>query len=288
MCADGFVQPGETCDGGKNAMGDAVDCRADCTYCGDLLQNGPEGEEAEDCDEGVNNKDSGSCTAFCKTAKCGDGLLQVGVEECDGNPNPMAKKTPCSDKCTKTGLLVFVSSSVTSGAISFPADPNPLEGIPAADAICAKLGESGSLKGTGFSTDGTRWPFKAWLSGGALSSSPSISFPSLADDQHAGLAYIRPDGELVAGGSMDLLDDTLGVPISVTEAAEGVEGDALVWTGTKADGMFNGAKPCAGWKSEDSSAVAGSTGKSGSQWTNLEITDCKMALHLYCFEQPPK
>ena len=44
---------------------------------------GPEGVEA--CDDG-NASDVDGCTTACEVARCGDGLVQVDVEQCDGGP----------------------------------------------------------------------------------------------------------------------------------------------------------------------------------------------------------
>ncbi len=46
-------------------------------------------DPGEDCDAGPDNADDAACTAACKLAACGDGLVQTGVEGCDdGNLDP--------------------------------------------------------------------------------------------------------------------------------------------------------------------------------------------------------
>jgi hypothetical protein len=46
--------------------------------CGDGVK-----EPNEECDDGANNGDTKACTKLCKKNVCGDGKLNVGVEECD-------------------------------------------------------------------------------------------------------------------------------------------------------------------------------------------------------------
>jgi hypothetical protein len=84
VCGDGLVQAPEECDLGM-ANADDGDCTADCknAYCGDGLLNA----HSEECDQGAANKDTGACTSSCKQATCGDTLLQEGVELCDDGVN---------------------------------------------------------------------------------------------------------------------------------------------------------------------------------------------------------
>ncbi|MFY0532501.1 fibrinogen-like YCDxxxxGGGW domain-containing protein [Nannocystis pusilla] len=58
--------------------------------CGDAILT-PD----EECDDGPMNADTAACTSTCKLAKCGDGLIQTGVEYCeDLNDDP-------ADGCVK-------------------------------------------------------------------------------------------------------------------------------------------------------------------------------------------
>ncbi|MFO0760498.1 MAG: DUF4215 domain-containing protein [Byssovorax sp.] len=80
VCGDGRVDAGEECDeGDKNSDTGACTKACKSASCGDgLVQDGVEG-----CDQGDKNSDTGACTKACKSASCGDGLVQAGVEECD-------------------------------------------------------------------------------------------------------------------------------------------------------------------------------------------------------------
>ncbi|MEZ4474921.1 MAG: membrane dipeptidase [bacterium] len=77
-CGDGVVDEGEGCDDGNRVDTDA--CRNICqpARCGDgVIQAGVEG-----CDDG-NPVDTDACRADCTPARCGDGVVQAGVEGCD-------------------------------------------------------------------------------------------------------------------------------------------------------------------------------------------------------------
>ena len=107
LCGDGVVGPGEECDDGNTVDDDQ--CTNTCTLGGGtttLLTTDSSGTDStgststttttsepgacgngvvdffEECDDG-NADDTDLCTTTCVLAKCGDGLLHVGVEQCD-------------------------------------------------------------------------------------------------------------------------------------------------------------------------------------------------------------
>jgi cysteine-rich repeat protein len=66
--------------------GEQAGCTPSCELakCGDgLVLLG-----VEECDDGLDNSDDGACTSECKEARCGDGLTYAGVEECDHGDTP--------------------------------------------------------------------------------------------------------------------------------------------------------------------------------------------------------
>ena len=90
-CGNGHLDPGEVCDG-------TVNCKADCSgqigyvyyTCGDGTIN-----YGDVCDDG-NGVTTDACPSGkdgnCRPAKCGDGYIWEGHEECDGGEN-------CTDDC---------------------------------------------------------------------------------------------------------------------------------------------------------------------------------------------
>ncbi|HEY0136660.1 MAG TPA: DUF4215 domain-containing protein, partial [Nannocystis sp.] len=76
--------------------------------CGDgVVQAG-----VEQCDDG-NVVATDACTGTCATAKCGDGIIQAGVEQCDdGNA---VDNDGCSNLC-KVGATTCAHSACLSGA----------------------------------------------------------------------------------------------------------------------------------------------------------------------------
>jgi hypothetical protein len=61
--------------------------------CGNGHKNSELGEE---CDLGAENSDTGACLTNCKLAKCGDGHVEAGVEDCDTGPDSATVKSKCS------------------------------------------------------------------------------------------------------------------------------------------------------------------------------------------------
>jgi len=83
-CGDGNHDPGEECDNGNANANDAA-CTLACkvAVCGDgFVEAG-----IETCDDGVNDGAYGGCNADCMSwgPKCGDMLVQIPEEECDGD-----------------------------------------------------------------------------------------------------------------------------------------------------------------------------------------------------------
>jgi len=99
ICGNGVFEPefDEECDDGAD-NGDAAECSATCRLasCGDgLVQPG------EDCDLGDQNSDNGECTLTCQFAFCGDDIVQASESCDDGDRNRWpADGTPgCSIFC---------------------------------------------------------------------------------------------------------------------------------------------------------------------------------------------
>jgi len=80
-CGDGLLGPDETCDDANMVDDDA--CRRDCSVarCGDGVVQ----LDVEDCDDANLDEDDG-CTSRCAAPSCGDGVLSAG-EGCDLGPD---------------------------------------------------------------------------------------------------------------------------------------------------------------------------------------------------------
>jgi cysteine-rich repeat protein len=93
-CGDGVRDLGEACDDGNRDSGDGCDsnCLSDET-CGNGFRDPNEG-----CDDG-NTEDGDGCQGTCQPPRCGDGILDPGLDEVcdDGNLEP---GDGCSFDCT--------------------------------------------------------------------------------------------------------------------------------------------------------------------------------------------
>jgi cysteine-rich repeat protein len=115
-CDDGmFCSVGDSCQNGSCAPGPARNC-ADtnaCTAdrCDDTLDacmhdpiipccgNGVPEAPGEECDDG-NTSNSDACVTGCRNARCGDGFVRTGVEQCDlGAGNADTPNAGCRTDC---------------------------------------------------------------------------------------------------------------------------------------------------------------------------------------------
>jgi cysteine-rich repeat protein len=79
VCGDGIKEGAETCDDGNSDPHDSCTNTCQAAACGDgVLQVG-----TEQCDDGAGNSDTAACTLACATNVCGDGKVSAGVEQCD-------------------------------------------------------------------------------------------------------------------------------------------------------------------------------------------------------------
>ena len=91
-CDDGDDQDNDACPSGILAQEQGISCRQ--ARCGDgIVWMG-----VEECDDG-NLNDHGGCLSTCKLASCGDGVTGPGDEECDdGNTN---NDDECTNECKR-------------------------------------------------------------------------------------------------------------------------------------------------------------------------------------------
>ena len=95
QCGNGQIDPAETCDDGNFDADDGCDPRC-LLECG----NGRiDGNEA--CDDG-NLAPNDDCTDACQQARCGDGIIWLGNEQCDeGEGNSEESGATCRTNCTE-------------------------------------------------------------------------------------------------------------------------------------------------------------------------------------------
>jgi hypothetical protein len=224
--------------------------------------------EPEECDDG-NTDDTDACPGSCEAAKCGDGFVLAGTEECDDS----GPSDTCDTQCKRAAFWVFVSSVKLSGSA--------VMGLQAADATCTMLAKNKSIEGS----------YKAWLGDGGMTAANRLF--------HAPVRYILPNKSKVADNWNDLSDGSLdlaitrdetGAAVAINPAPTGCMAnnakEAAVWTGALPSG--NGAMSCADW----TSAQNGTQGQAGllnrvdMLWSGCQFS-CDTQARLYCVEQPP-
>jgi cysteine-rich repeat protein len=227
-------------------------------FCGDgIINNG------EECDNYLaGNDDSAACLSSCKHAKCGDGHIHLGKEECDDeNADPL---DGCHD-CGRT-RKVFITSEIYQGA--------QFMGLWGADQRCGSLAAQAGLPNFA--------GYKAWL---------SDSTTAARDRLYPGKGrYELVNGLLVADSWAALLAGELQHPINVTQLSETLE--TVVFTGTAPNGtILEGSDHCADWTSQNlgNTAFVGASSEISAYWTFIDDeynpSDCGGASALYCFEQ---
>jgi cysteine-rich repeat protein len=126
VCGDWVCGAGWTCgpSGGCIPPGDHDGGPPRDPVCGDGHVDAVLDEQ---CDDG-NDLDDDACTTACKWARCGDGIVRRGVEDCE------APTSPCSDHCLLPGDFVFDDGHV------YDLNGNEGGGFEEARTGCAGLG----------------------------------------------------------------------------------------------------------------------------------------------------
>jgi cysteine-rich repeat protein len=96
-------------------------------------------EGTEECDDG-NLNDGDACLSTCRSARCGDGVVRTGVEQCDGSDAPCAGGNVCAadcvcrppgDACTTTVVTVRLATPAPLGSGTLVVDyPETAVAIP--------------------------------------------------------------------------------------------------------------------------------------------------------------
>jgi hypothetical protein len=167
--------------------------------------------------------------------------------------------------------LAFVTDATGSADFGSWPQAGGLAGVEAADAICRAEATAHHLPHPD--------EFVAFVATGST---------SVRDRLPAGLGWVRLDGERIATSVDDLLDGSLGGPISITPSGRtlpelGSAGGA-VWTGIAADGTPAEGLDCAGWTDggDTEMALIGRPDTVAANWTDAQPTTCAAELPIYC------
>lgn len=275
LCGNGLVDPGEMCDLGLDNS-DVGYCKNNCTraVCGDgVLWIG-----VEQCDDpGGNDGMYGGCAADCKFSPfCGDGELHPS-ESCDAGPlNGTGEHAEgfvsCSATCGLEAKRIFITSKGYMGNLG---------GLSGADLKCQALALAAGWDESVM--------VRAWLSD--ATSSPLTRFEEL--EPFLPLALVN--GRRVASSLADLVTHGPEVGISLDEQRV-VWTDEYVWTNTAATGKpFSDVDHCAGWiaASPDLWARVGVNAvneeyeaewSENRWWTSQFTRPCNVQRRLYCLE----
>jgi fibro-slime domain-containing protein len=102
-CGDGIATRFEFCDDGPGQNTGAYGhCLSDCSALGPHCGDGMVDVGFEECDDGDNLGVYNSCNPDCTTGpRCGDGIRQPDLgEDCDAGPDNGAPGSGCSETCT--------------------------------------------------------------------------------------------------------------------------------------------------------------------------------------------
>ena len=290
-CVTGLCVPGQqdvVCNDNNDCTEDSCDDEAGCVFVpnsqpcddgnpctlGDYCASGAchFGPSSLDCN------DHNDCTVDgCQSAiGCTHGQAQDGLP-CNNEEGFTCKNGVCISANQET-KLVFVTS------IGF--DGN-LGGVLGADVRCAERAAAAGLPGT----------FKAWISAGEISSSPSVRFVK------SDIPYALKDGTIIAANWADLTDGELQAPISVTELDGSPNYGPSVWSFTRTNGtpgLFDNPNHvcygtnchCNGWTTTQTQgynkpgSAVGEWAKPNDDWTDYSFANaCASKRGLYCFEQ---
>ncbi len=129
-CGNNVVDVGEGCDDGNFVADDGCNDRCQLE-CGDGVVGAN-----EQCDDG-NRIDTDGCTNSCVDATCGDGIIQDGVETCDGGDDclPDCTKPDCADTggCPGLDFVPIAGAIYTMGYADGASNEQPTHQVTVAD-----------------------------------------------------------------------------------------------------------------------------------------------------------
>lgn len=197
-CGDRVVDPGEECDDGNERNDDA--CLANCrtARCGD----GQVWLGVELCDDG-NRDNTDDCTNDCRTATCGDGYVHALTEDCDDGNRQDGDTCPATCQLESASATVADTTGSTSG-LSSPSDSGPTS---SSDAGLSSSSDSGLGDDTSWSGDTSTTDPETDARGRYTSGDWSGCVWTVTDDDGVGTT-ISPDGDDIA---LDVIDGPICV-----------------------------------------------------------------------------
>ena len=158
-------------------------------------------------------------------------------------------------QCSQLPNIAFVTSTIHTGNLG---------GLAGADAICQSHAVAAGLSGN----------FVAWI---------STTTANAVDRLGTSRGWVRPDGKPFADTVVDLTAGKILYPLRINEFGVDVTADAGVFTGTQANGTFNG-QTCADWTSNSAGGpvASGLTGAGAPSWTIAASFPCNSSQRLYC------
>lgn len=257
ICGNNIIENGEQCDDGNDINTD--NCLTNCLFntCGDGIIN----LGVEECDDITETE---NCDNDCTKVICGDFVVNKSAgEECDEGDKWFG--TNCYNTCKERDLLIFVTSGVYS--------PD-LGGVKGADKLCTSIASNAGVPGK----------FKAWL--WENFQGPYETF------YHSGGIYKLLDGKKVAHGFEQLYSGTLDYGIDIDENTNKVVNSISVWTGIHPNevGWSSPENLCNNWQSKSSAVMGGLSMAGGlhmgkSNW-GLNWISCDAKERLFCVQQP--
>jgi cysteine-rich repeat protein len=211
--------------------------------------------------------DNDACVTGCVAAVCGDGFVNVGVEECDDGG--MMALDGCSPNCMLEARLAFATSTLHDGNLG---------GLMGADTICNMRAQEAGLPGT----------YMAWLS--TNEGSPATRFVQSM------VPYFTVTGIKIADNWTDLVDATLDASLQIDQwgapspigtnvcVVNNVQNNRTAFTGTGSNGLPNGGS-CTNFTSNVGPVTVGVTTSATFRWTNCAQLSCANTSAIYCFQQ---
>lgn len=238
------------------------------TYWSDTTANGAVHPSTPGCASWTT--DSAALSAEAGTVSASSASWTTGTSSCDDllhllclESGPALPLPPHRSG----GAPAFVTSQMGNGDLSSWPQAGGETGLAAGDAICQSLAASAGLPAPE--------SFVAFLSDGVTDAADRLSIDG---------PWIRLDGVRIADSKADLTDNSIDVPLNLTDGGTYLT-NWLVWTGTFAIGVSS-THNCDGWTSalESDFGDSGTANRASQPWAWASSPLCSFSgARLYCF-----